>query len=106
MEAPQVALVAVVQVGTQPPGVLHQVILSPDKVKDGLLIRLGDFPGDEYTGWQFLRNVAVVQVLGKAVYDEEKKQWLCVSGEPAYVPVVTWTGGKDGNEPVRTETAV
>ena len=73
---------AVVHVGTQQPGVLHQVVIDPEKlkgVKGAQIIRLGDYPGDEYCGWQRLDNIDVVEVLGVATYDKEKK---CVTVTP------------------------
>lgn len=55
----------VAQIGTQARGVIHQIVLDPAKIKDGL-IRLGDWPGDEYVGWQVTGNVTVLVVLGRA----------------------------------------
>ena len=55
----------VVQLRHQAPGVIHQVVLDPLKMKDGL-IRLGDWPGDEACGWQHLENVVVLTILGTA----------------------------------------
>ena len=55
----------VVQLRHQAPGVIHQVVLDPAKMKDGL-IRLGDWPGDEAVGWQHLENVTVLVILGRA----------------------------------------
>ena len=60
------AFVAVIQLKTQAPGVLHQVTLRPDKVYDGM-IRVGDTPGDEAVGWQYPENIQIVRVLGRAV---------------------------------------
>ena len=57
-----------VQLVHQQPGVVHQVVLDPGKVK-GELIRLGEWPGDEARGWQVIGNVAVLAVLGKATRD-------------------------------------
>ena len=54
----------VVQLKHQAPGVIHQVVLDPAKMRDGL-IRLGDWPGDEANGWQYVDNVQVLLVLGK-----------------------------------------
>jgi hypothetical protein len=54
-----------VQLRHQAPGVIHQVVLDPAKIKDGL-IRLGDWPGDEAVGWQHLENVTVLVILGRA----------------------------------------
>lgn len=45
------------------PGVLHQVTLRRDKVS-GEHIRLGETPGDELSGWQWLDALEVVGVLG------------------------------------------
>ena len=55
----------VVQLRTQPPGVIHQVILNPEKVK-GNLIRLGETKGDELNGWQFPTSIDVLTILGVA----------------------------------------
>ena len=55
----------VVQLRHQAPGVIHQVVLDPAKMKDGL-IRLGEWPGDEAHGWQHLENVTVLTILGTA----------------------------------------
>jgi hypothetical protein len=77
-------IVAVIQLATQPRGVIHQVILHPDKIKHNgkrstdAIIRLGEFPGDEINGWQPLVNIQVIQILGQAVYDELTKAWKCV----------------------------
>ena len=69
---------AVVQLATQPPNVLHQVVLRPDKVK-GDLIRLGETPGDEANGWLRLGDVTIVQTLGRAVEvkDGQGTKWIC-----------------------------
>ena len=64
---------AVVQLLTQPRGIIHQVMLRPDKVKNGL-IRLGDTPGDEAAGWQVPGNIVVLSVLGTGV-EENDKTW-------------------------------
>lgn len=70
---------AVVQLATQPPGVIHQVILDPAKTKavageiagrTPFLIRLGEWPGDEARGWQYVENIAVLAVLGRASLGE------------------------------------
>ncbi len=69
---------AVVQLRTQPAGVLHQVILRPDKVKQTMrtcsmghahksaIIILGESLGDEVFGWQHPENIFIVAVLGAA----------------------------------------
>lgn len=59
---------AVVQLRHQQPGVVHQVVLDPAKVK-GELIRLGEWPGDEASGWKYVRDVIVVEPLGYAARD-------------------------------------
>lgn len=75
-------ILAVVQLANQPKGVIHQVILSPEKVRNGI-IRLGEFPGDEILGWQHLANVEVVETLGEAVQVEpyvcaaQPGKWVC-----------------------------
>jgi hypothetical protein len=58
----------VVQLLTQAPGVLHQITLDPNKIKDGL-IRIGDTPGDEATGWQ--QNIHVHVILGTAKLEKD-----------------------------------
>ena len=72
---------AVVQLRTQPEGVIHQVTLRPDKVKESI-IRLGDTPGDEITGWQYPDNILIVEILGEAFEDESEperspQRWKC-----------------------------
>ena len=52
-----------VQLKHQPQGVVHQVVIDPAKIRDGL-IRLGDWPGDEANGWQYVDNLTVLLVLG------------------------------------------
>ncbi len=81
MIIPPHPIVAVVQLTTQPPNVLQQVTLRPDKVK-GDLIRLGETPGDEANCWIRLGDVTVVTVLGKAVERKngQASEWVC---EPA-----------------------
>lgn len=61
----------VIQLLTQPRGIIHQVMLRPDKVKNGL-IRLGDTPGDEAAGWQYPANIVVLSVLGIGKEGEDK----------------------------------
>ena len=75
MEAPTQAIVAVIHTRMQPPGVLQQVTIRPDKVK-GEILRLGETPADEYIGWVRLEDIEIVAVLGKAVPDGDK--WKCV----------------------------
>ena len=73
---------AVVQLATQAPGVMHAVILRPDKVrrqseKGGAdLIVLGESPGDQANGWQLPQNVYVVAVIGEA-HEDDKGAWEC-----------------------------
>ena len=56
--------VAIVQLRTQAPGVIHQVALRPEKIL-GEYIRLGETPGvDELTGWQAPKNIMVLAVIG------------------------------------------
>ena len=74
MKAPTEPIVAVVHLDTQPPLVLQQVTLRPDKVKDGH-IRLGETMGDEALCWIALDRVHVVMVLGRAVQVGDK--WEC-----------------------------
>ena len=81
--------VAVIQLRTQPPGVMHQVVLRPDKVKQTMrqcslghahnsaVIRIGETPGDEASGWQFPENVLVVTVLGRGVEGAPNQPWTC-----------------------------
>jgi hypothetical protein len=40
-------------------------VLDPAKLKDGL-IRLGEWPGDEFRGWKRLEDVQIISVLGRA----------------------------------------
>ena len=62
-----------IQLLTQPRGIIHQVMLRPDKVKNGL-IRLGETPGDEAAGWQHPANIVVLSVLGMGK-EAEDKSW-------------------------------
>jgi hypothetical protein len=62
----------VVQLAHQHPGVVHQVVLDPAKIR-GELIRIGEWPGDEARGWQVIGNVAVLAVLGRATLSEDGK---------------------------------
>lgn len=77
------AYVAVVQLGTQPQSVIHQVTLRPDKVHRGVMpvIRLGETAGDEILGWQHPENICIVAVLGHAVRrpveQGKPEQWDC-----------------------------
>lgn len=82
MIVPEKPILAVVQLNNQPKGVIHQVVLRPDKVKNGI-IRLGETYGDEILGWQHLGNVEVVEILGEAVPPEGASSmagpaWTCV----------------------------
>jgi len=63
----------IVQLLTQPRGVIHQVMLRPDKIKDKL-IRLGDTLKDEVAGWQYPANIVVLSVLGIGT-EEKDKTW-------------------------------
>ena len=77
----------IVQLRHQPAGVLHSVILRPDKVKQTMrtcsmghqhksaVIVFGESPGDQAAGWQYPENVYVVAVLGTA--HEEGGKWEC-----------------------------
>ncbi len=76
MDSPTQPIVAVIHTRMQPPGVLQQVTIRPDKVK-GEIIRLGETPADEYMGWVRLEDVEIVQVLGKAV-EQPDKTWKCI----------------------------
>lgn len=78
----------VVQLRHQPPGVLHSVILRPDKIKETMrqcsmghlhestIIVLGESSGDQAAGWQYPENIYVVAILGVAV--EKDGKWECV----------------------------
>ena len=78
---------AVIQLRHQQPGVLHAVILRPDKVKqtmrqcsmghfhESAVIVFGESPGDQAAGWQYPENVYVVAFLGVAV--EKDGKWEC-----------------------------
>lgn len=72
-------VVAVVQLRTQPKGVLHQVTLDPSKVHQrSQLIRLGESSGDEANGWLEPENIIVRAVLGIAVQADGKIQCVPV----------------------------
>ena len=72
------AYFVIVQLRHQPAGVLHSVILRPDKVKQTMrqcsmghshksaVIVFGESAGDQAAGWQYPENVYVVAVLGIA----------------------------------------
>ena len=62
--SPTEPTLCVVQIKHQAAGVIHQVVIDPAKIRDGL-IRLGDWPGDEANGWQYVDNLTVLLVLGK-----------------------------------------
>lgn len=86
------AYVAIVQHFTQPQGVIHQVTLRPDKVKDGL-IRIGETTGDELMGWQYPENLTVIAVLGKAIKTTPAgtggEDWKCepITNDDPVVPM-------------------
>ena len=61
--SPTEPTLCVVQLKHQPQGVVHQVVIDPAKIRDGL-IRLGDWPGDEAYGWQWIDNLTVLIMLG------------------------------------------
>lgn len=72
-------IAAVVHLASQHPHVFHQVTLDPAKVarhngSPVILIRLGDFPGDEANGWVALESIEILHVLGRVTHDTEKKQ--------------------------------
>lgn len=81
MLVPEKPILAVVQLATQPKGVIHQVVLRPGKVKGGL-IRLGETPGDEANGWVYLAAIEIVEILGEAIppedIDSANAAWKCV----------------------------
>ena len=62
--SPKEPTLCVVQLKHQPQGVVHQVVIDPAKMRDGL-IRLGEWPGDEANGWQYMDNMVVLLVLGR-----------------------------------------
>lgn len=78
----------IVQLRHQPQGVLHSVILRPDKISQTMrqcsmghhhrssVIVLGESPGDQAMGWQYPENIHVVSVLGKAIETDGK--WECI----------------------------
>ena len=80
-------LVAIVQLRHQPAGVMHQVVLRPDKVKkikricslghehESAVIVLGETEGDQAAGWQYPETIQLVAILGEGV--EEKGKWIC-----------------------------
>ena len=61
--SPTEPTLCVVQIKHQAAGVIHQVVIDPAKIRDGL-IRLGDWPGDEANGWQWIDNLTVLIMLG------------------------------------------
>jgi len=81
----------IVQLKHQPPGVLHSVILRPDKISQTMrqcsmghyhrsaVIVLGESPGDQAQGWQYPENIYVVSILGKAIETDGK--WECVPND-------------------------
>ena len=69
--SPTEPTLCVVQLKHQPQGVVHQVVIDPAKIRDGL-IRLGEWPGDEANGWQMMDNIVVLLVLGRAELVEGK----------------------------------
>lgn len=76
--------VCVIQLTTQPPNVLHQVTIRPDKVKKqgpqaiADIVRLGETQGDEAVGWVYPNMVNIVAILGRAIPPkDEKGQWSC-----------------------------
>ena len=77
--------VAVVQLSTQTPHVIHQVTLRTDKICRSFpnaIIRLGETQGDELAGWQYPETISVVAILGHAVRrpveSGKPEQWDCV----------------------------
>lgn len=96
------AYLVIVQLKTQPPGVIHQVTLRPDKVKTDYqpcpcghgklqrsVIRFGETPGDEAAGWQSPHNVEIISVLGVAV--EVGDKWECQPIPERY----SWRNGQN-----------
>jgi hypothetical protein len=81
MDTPIQAIVAVIQSRTQPPGVLQQVTIRPDKLK-GHIIRFGETTADEYNGWLRLEDITLMAVLGLAV--EKDGKWVCVPEENSH----------------------
>ena len=69
---------AVIHLAHQHPMVLHRVVLDPAKVISTLygkdLIRVGDYPGDEAAGWNFLEAIEILHVLGTVEYELEKPE--------------------------------
>lgn len=64
---------AVVHLSHQHPMVLHRVVLDPAKIVDNL-IRLGDYPGDEAAGWNYLDAVEILHILGTVEFDPDKRE--------------------------------
>lgn len=62
---------AIVQLKTQMPGVVHQVVLRPDKISRAGFIRLGDTPGDEASCWVHADNLLVMELLGEAIRNQD-----------------------------------
>lgn len=71
--SPSQPTLCVVQIKHQAAGVIHQVVIDPTKIRDGL-IRLGDWPGDEANGWQHTENIVVLLVLGTVERTKEGMQ--------------------------------
>ena len=89
-----VAICAVVKLATQPPGVLQQVVLRPDKCVSGL-IRLGETRGDEARCWIAAEHIAVVAILGRAVATDETQPDAC---DWSVTPIQSELRGRLGGE--------
>lgn len=66
------ALTCIVHLSTQPPNVVQQVTLRPDKVSSQGYIRMGETQGDEALGWILPEHIQVLDILGIAVEAEGK----------------------------------
>jgi len=86
-------LLAVVHLATQPPGVLQQVVLRPDKVSNlGRLIRLGETLGDEAMGWLAIEHVYVVEWIGTVALSEDGTKGTVTPFPPPSADVVELHG--------------
>lgn len=68
MDVPHKPICVVIEVHRSglPPDTLYQVTLRPDKfIESEYIIRLGETPGDEFTGWVRIEHINIVAVLGE-----------------------------------------
>ena len=69
---------AVVHLSHQHPQVIHRVVLDPEKIvqQNGRvpIIRIGDYPGDEANGWQYLSAIEGVAILGRVTLTKDAEK--------------------------------